>query len=751
MTAYRHWIVPIRIVWSVALVAALYLFVTALARLPEPGTAVLELTLASGKDGGIRISPERGGRVTQAGIYEGDVLVAVNDVPVTSIEQAQGLIHRTVGGAVPLTVRTGDFPERRVSVLPRTDSRRVLGSMGFSGELLSALDLGGNVLLAVVSLAAALVIALKKWDDGFALLVSLTLIVVLVGTAFPVLNPPSADLEFEAFLGVWLMLALGLLLAFFYLFPSGRFTPPQTRWLLLAFIVWVAVGLLAPSVYPWEWNPLVYTPVLLGVIGTGVFAQARRFRASANAEEKQQIRWVLFGAVAAVSGVLLQTVPYALELDDDGSFDLLYGLVLFPLGLALRLALPLSIGIAILRYRLWDIDLVINRTLVYGSLTVSIVAIYILGVSVLAALFHTTNNLVVSLVITGMVAVLFQPLRERLQRGVNHFMYGQRDEPYAVVARLGKQMEATPTPNGVLPTLVETVAHALRLPYVGLETSAGALPALQAEYGTQPARVLRLPMLYQAEPIGQLVIAPRVPNEEFSAADLALLTTIAQQLGTAVHAAQLAADLQRSRERLVMAREEERRRIRRDLHDGLGPLLAALAMEADTAREYAARDVSRTQELLANITNRAETAIQDVRRLVYDLRPPALDELGLVGALRQYTATLAEQICITMDVPQALPPLPAAVEVAAYRIAQEALNNVVRHAQARSCTLRITTNHFLQVEVRDDGVGIAPGTRSGVGLVSMRERAAELGGTCLLEAAPGGGTQLTACLPLNHT
>jgi signal transduction histidine kinase len=213
----------------------------------------------------------------------------------------------------------------------------------------------------------------------------------------------------------------------------------------------------------------------------------------------------------------------------------------------------------------------------------------------------------------------------------------------------------------------------------------------------------------------------------------------------------LSADLQRSRERLVSAREEERRRLRRDLHDGLGPQLASLTMTAEAARDLISTDPRRAEELLAGVMERAQDAVSDVRRLVYELRPPALDALGLLAALRAYADHHTEGgIRVTVESPGALPPLPAAVEVAAYRIAMEALNNVARHASARNCKVGLSLDEgagMLALEVSDDGRGIEGDYEPGVGLSSMRERAEELGGSCTIEALPSGGTRVTALLP----
>jgi signal transduction histidine kinase len=243
------------------------------------------------------------------------------------------------------------------------------------------------------------------------------------------------------------------------------------------------------------------------------------------------------------------------------------------------LVVPIFTYIAIVRHHLYDIDVVINRTLVYGALTSCVVGIYVLAVVALGALFQTQGNIAVSLLATGLVAVLFQPLRSRLQRSVNRLMYGERDDPYAVVSRLGRRLEATLAPDRVLPTLVETIAQALKLPYAAILLKDGEEFRTAAAYGSPLGEPETLPLVYQREEIGRLVIAPRAPGEGFSVADRRLLEDLARQAEVAVHAVRLTSDLQHSRERLVSTREEERRRLRRDLHDGLGAQLAGLNVQ----------------------------------------------------------------------------------------------------------------------------------------------------------------------------
>jgi signal transduction histidine kinase len=226
-----------------------------------------------------------------------------------------------------------------------------------------------------------------------------------------------------------------------------------------------------------------------------------------------------------------------------------------------------------------------------------------------------------------------------------------------------------------------------------------------------------------------------------------LFEDVARQVGVAAHAVRLTGDLRTSRRQLVTAREEERRRIRRDLHDGLGPTLAGMSLQLGSARTLLGRDAGAADRLLERLVEETQAALADVRRLVYDLRPPALDELGLVPALRQQ-AQRFPGLEVVVDAPEPVGPLPAAVEVAAYRIATEALTNVSRHAAARACTITIAVNGALELEVCDDGRGMPAGWRAGIGVTSILERAAELGGSCELHAGDGGGTRVHARLPL---
>ncbi|MBA3642703.1 MAG: histidine kinase [Chloroflexia bacterium] len=562
-------------------------------------------------------------------------------------------------------------------------------------------------------------------------------------------------------------------------FPDGQLVSPRWRPVVWLTIGWSVVETVRSAVRPGDLqdvpgvdNPVGITslrPIIEFIDGPTLaiwlailFAVSAslvvRLRRSA-AEERQQVKWLAYAVVGWVLMVLLTYPAAAIDPTAERAASI---------GVAFAFAgIPLAAGIAVLRYRLYDIDLIINRTLVYGLLTVGVAGVYVLVVGYLAAIIHARDQLAVSLLSTGLVALLFQPMRERLQRAVNRLMYGERDQPYRVLSRLGQRLEATLAPEEILAAIVQTVASALKLPYAAIALRHEDAVVVAAATGQPVANALRLPLVYQGEPVGELRLAPRAGDGALSAADRRLLEDLARQAGVAVHAVRLAADLQRSRERLVTAREEERRRLRQDLHDGLGPGLASVSLQLAAARNLVG-DKPDAVVMLTEIKAQLQDAVADIRRLVYALRPPTLDELGLVGAISEHAARLGHGgLRISIEAPESLPPLPAAVEVAAYRIALEGLTNISRHARARSCVMRLSvvepgaddrpggdghrtlsSRRVVCLELVDDGRGMDPSARPGAGLVSMRERARELGGAFVIEPASGGGTRLYARLPI---
>jgi len=642
---------------------------------------------------------------------------------------------------------------------------RALRDLGLSLDFYAAYAVVHDVVFAAVYVAVAVIIFWRKSDERMALLASFALLTF--GTAGLPNTTYALSIEYAS---LWWPLSLLDFLGaasfglFLYHFPDGRFVPGWTRWPVFAWIAWQLPAYWFPS---WDsfdldgWTGWLTITVWTAFLGTMIYTQTYRYLRVSGATERQQIKWVVFGiSVAALVyfGVAVGLSPFAPAPRTPGMVvNVLIGYTFL---YAAMLLVPLSIGFAILRHHLFDINLIINRTLVYGALTASVVALYVLVVGALGQVLQVSGNLIVSLIATGLTAVLFQPLRIRLQRGVNHLMYGERDEPYAVLSRLGQRLEATLTPDAMLPTVARTVAEALKLPYVAIEIGHDG-PMETTAIGKPVENPVRLPLTYGGDTVGQIVLGPRAGGT-FTPADAALLEDLAHQTAIAVHAVtlhreavRLSADLQRSRELLVTAREEERRRLRRDLHDGLGPRLAAQSLKVGSARMLYDQDPNTADTLLSELEADIEATLFEIRRLVYDLRPPALDELGLVGAIRdaaeQHTSQAANGLDISVNAPNKLPPLSAAAEVASYRIVQEALANVTHHASATDCVVRLTVTNELRIEVSDDGIGIPKNHRYGVGLHSMRERAEELGGTCIVGRSASGGTRVLARLPLpNH-
>jgi len=406
-------------------------------------------------------------------------------------------------------------------------------------------------------------------------------------------------------------------------------------------------------------------------------------------------------------------------------------------------ALVVTSWVAIRRYRMFDARLALNRGLLYAALSVCVVGVYLAVAAVIGALASGAASRSVAAAVAVLVAL---PLRDLLRRGVNRLVYGYRDDPPGAFEQLGRRLADATAPADVLPSVAATVRRALRLPYVGVQLG----PEVVASAGTAgdgPRE--ELPLVFAGETIGQLLVEAREGERGFTAAERALLGGLAQQVAAAAHAVSLTGNLLRSRERLVAATEHERRRLRRDLHDGLGPALAGVVLGLQHARRRVTTDPDAAAATLDLLTTQTQDAVAEVRRLVYGLRPPALDELGLVEALAEQARALGP---ITVRGPAGPLALTAAVEVAVYRVAMEAMTNVSRHARAASATVQISMSDgadgALRVEIEDDGVGLPASYRAGIGIASMRERATELGGSCTIEQRQPQGTLVRAIFPL---
>ncbi|RFS85622.1 sensor histidine kinase [Actinomadura spongiicola] len=523
------------------------------------------------------------------------------------------------------------------------------------------------------------------------------------------------------------------------IFPNGRLV---SRWfrpvLLLACLVPVIVCVhltIDPgvrrwhngvSIYPFETIPLPITVVILSTLAAALFSLAVRFVQSPP-DVRRQIGWVVY------PGLVAEGIIY---IGENG-----------PIGDPLRnltiVAVPICIAFAITRYRLYDIDLVVSRTLVYAGLVAVITGVYFALVGAASLLAHGQGALagLAGAIVAG---AFFEPARRRLQRAVDGLIHGERD-PYRIADRLNRRLQTAADPGAALAVAAEVARSALHATGVTIEVLDRDGRTISAEDGVLGRRPQLIPLVWHGEPVGRLLFGvTRTPDARLSG-------ILARNLAELANAARLAADVQRSREHILRTREEERRRLRRDLHDGLGPTLASLAMTVDAARITLKSDPEAVDALLENLRATMGRTIGDIRELVYGLRPPALDDLGLEGAIQALGGVVAtgDGPKVNVQVDGDLKGLPAAAEVAAYRIVQEALTNVHRHANADSAVVRLHLNGDLHVTVDDNGVGLPSRVRSGIGMSSMRERAAELGGSCTVGPGPQGGTLVRARLPVN--
>jgi signal transduction histidine kinase len=562
----------------------------------------------------------------------------------------------------------------------------------------------------------------------------------------------GAALEQQLSQAVWPNLYVCIMLVA-YLYPDGHFlTARWRRWVLVCLAGYAAFEVAATfevahlegklrHVAPPLPRPPTYVTVPFVVVGlllisaslVGAVVCARRRTKRVTGDQRRQMLWFAWSALSVPAGLALCWVD-ALFLGETGSLTIV-GVIIT------TSVLPIGVGIGILRPQLFDIEVVLSRTLSYGALTALVAGIYaavLLGVGALL-----DNQSVAGFLGVAVVAVAIQPVQARLRRRIDRWVYGDRSDPYAALRRLSDRLEAAVDPAQAIAIVTSSVAEALRVERVSVqldgETADGA--------GTN---VVRVPLVHQDTRLGDLVVdVPR--GRQLSAVDRQMLDDLARHAAVIVNAIHLTLDLQHSRARIVTAREEERRRLRRDLHDGVGPVLAAMVLKLNVLG--ATVDDPSSTELLTELREETKAAIGEIRRLVDDLRPPALDEVGLVGALRQKAVSLSahggdQPLVVEVEAPAALPQLSAAAEVAAYRIAMEAVTNVVRHSGATRCVVSVTADRTLEVTVSDNGGGMRGPARPGVGLTSMHERAGELGGTCTVTTKPEGGTVVHAVIPL---
>jgi len=624
----------------------------------------------------------------------------------------------------------------------------VLAGVAMVGALLVGIDretawsmyLITNIAIGLSAAPCGLLIARAKPDNpigwlfliaGIAPLLTAAMTPLMIYGAHNHWPQPALRLVVTSYMFAWSWGVFCCLPLILQLFPTGK--PVSRQWTVLC---WLTIGTAAlgnafvgPTpeygassflVVPW-WTVTeqivgVLTPLI--ILASVISLIVRFIRGTETV--RQQVLWLL----VAVILVILINAPTWFTIPTGKTILLLLS---FPL-------IPTAVTIAVLRHGLYDVRIVVSRLVVYVLLTAGVIAVY---VGLVAVLDRVLRGLGAPVVAALAIALAFNPARVRLQRLVDRAVYGNRRDPVAAVSAVGQRL-AGENLEGVADALRDT----LRLSYVAITRGDAGL----IESGEATSVLQEWSLTYDGKQVGNLVVGPRHGEQRLSPADQKVIDLVAAPLALVLHAQSLTEDLKVSRERIIDAAEEERTRLRRELHDSLGPLLTGAAFKADGIALAARHRPERAESLAVELADQLRQSVEAVRRLAYGLRPAALDELGLVGALREEGSRFG-LVKVTIDAPESMPALPSSVEVAAYRIAAEALTNVVRHSDARLASVRLTTDDgALEMIISDNGTSTGPWS-PGLGLTSIKTRASEIGGAC--EAGPTSvGGRVVAVLPL---
>lgn len=592
--------------------------------------------------------------------------------------------------------------------------------------------------LAYVTLTSvAALVAARRPDNpagwlmlGFALL-----------TTVPVLGGENPDPQWERWLSWAGPVAFALISTFLPLFfPTGRL--PSPRWRP---VVWVTVGVLAvqviASVTAMPVDPVVEE--LTGGVGIACSLLALaslvlRFR-RAGAQERQQLKWVTYAAIALIAEEAIGQVVIAIW---PGAFvvhDSLNGILIF-------VVLPLSVGIAILRHGLFDIDLVARRVVVYAVLWLTITAAYAAVAAAFGVAAGATMPLGTAIAVTILATIVFDPARRALERAADRLAYRDRYQRQRRLAVFGERLAGTVPVGELAKRLAEAVRDGLDLAWARVRLAAGT-----ATSGEVSDEIIHSATLtFDDAELGTISCGPTRSGQPLSTVELDLLETLTRQASMAAHNAVLAAELTESRARLVQAQDAERKRLERDIHDGAQQQLVALIAHLRMARNHLERDPARAAQTLADLQDQARRTLAELRELASGIHPSVLSDSGLVVAVEERAARMPIPVTVHAT-PADLRDrrLPDSVAVTAYFVVAEALANVLKHATATAAGIDLVlADGQLRVEVSDDGVGFAHRPAAGSGLGNLADRVGALGGRLDVVSAPHAGTRLKAALPL---
>jgi signal transduction histidine kinase len=681
-----------------------------------------------------------------------------------------------------------------VGLLVATSIAQVVHPLGSAEQgspadgIIAALLIGGFATVGAL-------IGWKQPSNPIGWLMSATGLCYAAGATFIALQGFRATAGVSNWFGwIWLF-GIGLVAFVLLLFPTGSVASP--RWRIVGWIegigiaAWVTGNLFAPTIFtagqPSPPNPIGVPapagnlfPVLavLGVLAiveaglAGIVSLFVRYR-RAGSVEREQLKWLLFAGLIIVLGLVAQFVVPGVMGSTTSSTNLVNAISTGTIA-----SVPIAIGIAVFRYRLYDIDIVINRTVVYVALAAFITGVYVAIVVGIGSLVGRTDqpNVALSIVATAVVAVAFQPVRERVQRVANRLVYGRRATPYEALSRFADEIGTTDAAEDVLPRVARALAEAtgavrtevwLRFgPSLRREASfpdgaaAPGPPSADVPMGSGQETLPPLPgataafeVRHRGELLGALALAKR-PGESLTPTERALASRLASQAGLALRNAGLTdelkarlVELRESRQRVVATADEERRRLERNIHDGAQQQLVALAVKVKLADALVARDSVKARDLVEQLRSEAGDALENLRDLASGIYPPVLTEQGVAAALEAQARTSPIPVVVSAD---GFGRYPQEQEAALYFSALEALQNVAKYASASRATVRLADRDgHAEFSVADDGEGFdTSATGYGTGLRGIADRLGSVDGELVVRSAPGQGTTVVGRVPV---
>jgi signal transduction histidine kinase len=567
-------------------------------------------------------------------------------------------------------------------------------------------------------------------------------------------------------LGAWLFLpGLYVPVTFlFLLFPDGRL--PSRRWLPVAWVSIAGIALISATSSlkpgpleeldvlrtnpyalgpPALWDvvePVAWFAGIAGMVGS-VAALVVRLRRSSGAL-RQQMKWLAYAGILVALLFIGVGVGWGVAGDNETMTSFVLPLITF----AALFMIPVATGIAILRHRLYDIDVVINKTVVYGALAAFITAAYLALVIGIGAVVG--GRTILSIIATALIAVAFQPIRQRVQVFANRLVYGQRVTPYEAMAELSHQMAGAISLDEVLPRMARTAAEGMGAARSRVRVF---LPDGEERVAWWPPEVgadsfdRRVPVSYRQEEIGEIAVA-KAPGDSLTPAEEKLFSDLASQAGLALRNVRLTEDLRASRRRIVTAQDEERRRMERDIHDGAQQQLVSMSVKLGLLKSMMVKDPDRASALAEEIKAEAGEAVETLRDLARGLFPPVLVDQGLEAALRAHIDKLGLRASLQEGLKGSR--FDQSAEAAVYFCIREALQNASKHASESPITIRLAADGgSFEFSVTDEGPGFdATAMGRGSGLQNMVDRLEALGGTLEVRSAPGRGTTIEGRIPV---